>query len=202
VVNERHNTALSYIIERSRASEWSDQAMKDDFHRSNFLIPVANASTGDVYVTTPCSSCMMACMHAVCTIPLHGWIIVPSTAAVSLKINLLGYKGVRPNPLEPPLATGLHNADTCTWKIIQRLCQTCIFHSCCLEFTFEWILQVELRSKAIETPSLLPSITLTSNVCYWWATINNNDVKCWGFMKVLVLPANFCGPNYNTVTWL
>ena len=43
-------------IKRSRASERSDQAIKDDFHRSKFLIPVANASTGDVYVTTPCSS--------------------------------------------------------------------------------------------------------------------------------------------------
>ena len=40
-------------IKRSRASERSDQAIKDDFHRSRFLIPVANASTGDVYVTTP-----------------------------------------------------------------------------------------------------------------------------------------------------
>jgi len=52
----------SHRIKRSRASEQSDQAIKDDFHRSKFLIPVANASTGDVYVTTPCSSCMMACM--------------------------------------------------------------------------------------------------------------------------------------------
>ena len=40
------------IIKRSRASERNDQAIKDDFHRSKFLIPVANASTGDVYVTT------------------------------------------------------------------------------------------------------------------------------------------------------
>jgi len=39
--------------------------MKDDFHRSKSLIPVANASTGDVNVTTPCSSCMMACMPSV-----------------------------------------------------------------------------------------------------------------------------------------
>jgi len=41
-------------IEQSRASEWSDQAIKDDFHRSRFLIPVTNASTGDMYVTNPC----------------------------------------------------------------------------------------------------------------------------------------------------
>ena len=41
-------------IKRSRASERSDQAIKDDFHRSRFLIAVANASTGDAYVTTPC----------------------------------------------------------------------------------------------------------------------------------------------------
>jgi len=47
-------TALSY-----------NQAIKDDFHRSKFLIPVSSASTGDVYVTTPCSSCMMACMPSV-----------------------------------------------------------------------------------------------------------------------------------------
>jgi len=40
-------------IKQSRASEQSDQAIKDDIHRSRFLIPVANASTGDVYVTTP-----------------------------------------------------------------------------------------------------------------------------------------------------
>jgi len=54
-------------IKRSRASERSDQAIKDDFHRSRFLIPVANASTGDVYVTTPwCdfSSCLHWTPHA------------------------------------------------------------------------------------------------------------------------------------------
>jgi len=27
--------------------------IKDDFHRSKFLIPVANASTGDVYADYP-----------------------------------------------------------------------------------------------------------------------------------------------------
>jgi len=58
------------IIKRSRTSEWSDQVIKDDFHRSKFLNPVANTSTGDMYVTTPYSSCMMACMPSV-TIPLH-----------------------------------------------------------------------------------------------------------------------------------
>ena len=40
-------------IKQSRASEWSDQVIIDDFDRSRFLIPVANASTGDMYVTTP-----------------------------------------------------------------------------------------------------------------------------------------------------
>jgi len=40
-------------IKRSRASERSDQAIKDNFHQSRFLIPVTNASTGNVYVTTP-----------------------------------------------------------------------------------------------------------------------------------------------------
>jgi len=30
--------------------------IKDDFHRSRFLIAVANASTSDAYVTTPCVS--------------------------------------------------------------------------------------------------------------------------------------------------
>ena len=44
----------SHRTKRSRALERSDEAIKDDFHRSRFLIPVANASTGDVYVTTPC----------------------------------------------------------------------------------------------------------------------------------------------------
>jgi len=44
----------SRIIKRSRALEQSDQAIKDQFCRSRFLIPVANASTGDVNVTTPC----------------------------------------------------------------------------------------------------------------------------------------------------
>ena len=43
-------------MKHSRASERSDQAIEDDFHQSKFLIPVANASTGDVYVTTPCIS--------------------------------------------------------------------------------------------------------------------------------------------------
>jgi len=32
--------------------EWSDHTIKDDFERSRFFIPVANASTGDTYVTT------------------------------------------------------------------------------------------------------------------------------------------------------
>jgi len=35
-------------IKRSRTSEQSNQAVKDNFHRSRFLILVANASTGDV----------------------------------------------------------------------------------------------------------------------------------------------------------
>jgi len=56
------------IIKRSRASERSYQAIKDDFHRSKFLIPVANASTGDVYMTTPCSSCMMATLYCCCLV--------------------------------------------------------------------------------------------------------------------------------------
>jgi len=57
----------SHKIKQSRASEWSDQAIKDDSYRSTFLIPVANASIGDAtcdypllpmagltHVTTPC----------------------------------------------------------------------------------------------------------------------------------------------------
>jgi len=40
-------------IKRSRASERSDQALKDDFHRSRFLIAVATPSMGNTYVTTP-----------------------------------------------------------------------------------------------------------------------------------------------------
>jgi len=36
-------------IKPSRASEQRDQAIKDEFHRPRFLIPVAKA-----YVTTPC----------------------------------------------------------------------------------------------------------------------------------------------------
>jgi len=59
-------------IKRSRASEQSDQAIKDDFHRSRFLIPVANASTADVYVTTPCNTChahpLLWCARAVCAL--------------------------------------------------------------------------------------------------------------------------------------
>jgi len=55
------------------------------------LTSVANASTGDVY-TTPCSSCMMACMPSV-TIPLHGCMIVHCTATVSLKINFARLQG-------------------------------------------------------------------------------------------------------------
>ena len=41
-------------IKQSRASKQSDQVIKDDFNRSRFLIPVANASMGNAYVTTPC----------------------------------------------------------------------------------------------------------------------------------------------------
>ena len=98
----RNGAIKSLGTERSRASERSDQAIKDDFHRSKFLIPVANASTGDVFVTTPCSSCMMACMPSV-TIPLHGGMIVPCTAAISLKINFARLQGefVR-TPSNPP----------------------------------------------------------------------------------------------------
>jgi len=40
-------------IKHSRASEQSNHAIKDDFHRSRFLVAVANASTGNVHVTTP-----------------------------------------------------------------------------------------------------------------------------------------------------
>ena len=40
-------------IKQSRTLEQSDQAIKDDFHRSRFLVPVANAFTGNMYVTTP-----------------------------------------------------------------------------------------------------------------------------------------------------
>jgi len=50
--------------------------------------------------------------------------IVPCTAAVSLKINFARLQGgVRPNPLEPPLATGLNTVlnlrAQClfTWKV-------------------------------------------------------------------------------------
>ena len=45
---------------RSRALKWSNQTIKYDFYRSRFLIPVANASTGnpytgDTYMTAPWS---------------------------------------------------------------------------------------------------------------------------------------------------
>jgi len=39
-------------IMQSRASEQSNQAIKDDFHQSRFLILVANAYTDDSYVAT------------------------------------------------------------------------------------------------------------------------------------------------------
>jgi len=38
----------SLKIKRSRALELSNQAINGDFHGSSFLIPVANASTGDM----------------------------------------------------------------------------------------------------------------------------------------------------------
>ena len=94
-------------IKRSRASEQSDRAIKDDFHRSKFLIPVANASTGDLHVTTPCSSCMMACMPSVTIgLPLHGWRIVPCTAAVSLKIDFATLQGGSSEPPRTPPGYG------------------------------------------------------------------------------------------------
>ena len=43
----------SHRIKQSRTSIRSDQVIKDDFCWSGFLIPVANASTGSTYVTTP-----------------------------------------------------------------------------------------------------------------------------------------------------
>ena len=45
----------SHKIKRSRALKWSNQTIKDDFYWSRFLIPVANVSTGDAYVTAPWS---------------------------------------------------------------------------------------------------------------------------------------------------
>jgi len=39
-------------IKQSRAWEGNDQVIKDNFHQSIFLIPVTNASTGDMQVTT------------------------------------------------------------------------------------------------------------------------------------------------------
>ena len=41
-------------IKWSRALEGNVQAIKDNFHWLRFLIPVANASTGHIQVTTPC----------------------------------------------------------------------------------------------------------------------------------------------------
>jgi len=38
----------SLKIKRSRALELSNQAINGDFHESKFLIPVANASMGDM----------------------------------------------------------------------------------------------------------------------------------------------------------
>ena len=62
------------------------------FSRIKILDPSRNASIGDVYVTTPCSNCMMACIPSA-TIPLHGWMIVSCTVAVSLKINFARLQG-------------------------------------------------------------------------------------------------------------
>ena len=75
------------MIKRSRASERSDQAQT-----------LLQATC----MWLPLASCMMACMLSV-TIPLHGWMIVPCTAAVSLKVNFAWLQG----SFEPPLATGL-----------------------------------------------------------------------------------------------
>jgi len=51
-------TALSKYSQviKSLETEWSSDQGR--FSQSKFLIPVANTS-GDMYVTTPCSSCMM-----------------------------------------------------------------------------------------------------------------------------------------------
>ena len=37
-------------IKQSRAMDGNDQAIKDDLHRSRFLIPVTNTSMGDMYM--------------------------------------------------------------------------------------------------------------------------------------------------------
>ena len=56
-VQIEHNLILEpRKIKQSRASEGNDQAIKHMFLWSKILIPVANASTDDVWVTTPCSS--------------------------------------------------------------------------------------------------------------------------------------------------
>ena len=41
-----------------KSLEQSNQVIKDGFHRSRFLLPVANTSTGDTYVTNPWCTCM------------------------------------------------------------------------------------------------------------------------------------------------
>ena len=66
-----------------------------------------------MYVTTPCSSCMMACMPSV-TIPLHGWMIVPCTAAVLLKINFARLQGgfVQTPRTPPGYGPAQHNLAT------------------------------------------------------------------------------------------
>ena len=99
VFDERHN--YSAFVVQSSDPEPRNGAIKDDFHRSKFLIPVANASTGDVYVTTPCTSWWLVCR--LYNLTLHGWMIVPCTAAVSLKINFASLQGgfVR-TPSNPP----------------------------------------------------------------------------------------------------
>ena len=71
-------------IKRSSASERSDQVIKDNFHRSRFLIAVANASIGDTYVTTLCTVgtlCKLfykldgevTCWHAISDPPVPGY---------------------------------------------------------------------------------------------------------------------------------
>ena len=71
----------SHRIKRSRASEWSDQAIKDDFHRSRFLILVANASTGDVYVIAPWAA---SCHYHFC----QYWVWYTWTVWIATQVTL------------------------------------------------------------------------------------------------------------------
>ena len=127
VVNESHNNYSPFVVSASDQEPWNGAIKRsrtiftdqNSWSRSQTLLQAT------CVCDYPCSSCMLACMPSV-TVPLHGWMIVPCTAAVSLKINFARLQGrfVR-TPSNPPWLRACYNV-SCHYSIHYREYALCI----------------------------------------------------------------------------